>query len=118
MTGLQRSTIRLFVLCGLPGGLITGLMPLAGQDLPTFAWSPTGRLSEARHSACVAALKDGRGLVAGGEGAAGTLSSVEIYGLDGQFTSGAALNFARSQHTCTTLNDGRVLVAGGAVPAE
>jgi hypothetical protein len=100
------------------GLLLVSVMSMAAQDLPSFIWSPTGRVAEARYSACVAALQDGRGLVAGGEGAAGTLSSVEIYGLDGQFTAGAPMNFARSQHTCTTLNDGRVLVVGGAAPAE
>ena len=98
--------------------LFASAMSMAAQDLPSFIWSPTGRLTEARSSACVAPLQDGRGLVAGGEGAAGTLASVEIYGLDGQFTSGPAMNFPRSRHTCTTLHDGRVLVVGGGAPAE
>lgn len=84
----------------------------------TLNWAPTGRLAEARYRTCTAALSDGRVLVAGGEGAQGTLATVEIYGLDGQFKPAAGMNFARSAHTCTLLEDGRVLAAGGAAPAE
>ncbi|HTS31966.1 MAG TPA: kelch repeat-containing protein [Bryobacteraceae bacterium] len=88
-----------------------------------YSWSPTGPLAVARHSACVAALDDGRGMVAGGAGAAGLLNSVEMYQSDGSFLPGQPLLHARSNHTCTVLNDGRVLVAGGkadsgAAPAE
>lgn len=88
-----------------------------------LAWSPAGPMSVARHSACVAPLLDGRGLVAGGQGADGVLSSVELYQSDGSFLPGQPLLHARSSHTCTVLGDGRVLVAGGqsdngAAPAE
>lgn len=78
-----------------------------------YVWSATGLLADARHSACVAALDDGRGFVAGGEGIPGLLASVELYQSDGHFLPGARLLHARSHHTCTVLHDGRVLVAGG-----
>jgi Galactose oxidase, central domain len=46
-------------------------------------------------------------------GADGTLKSAEIYKPDGSFAPAADRLSARRQHTCTTLGDGRVLVAGG-----
>ena len=96
-----------------------------GQDATpqVLAWSPTGPMAVARHSACVAPLMDGRGLVAGGQGTDAFLNSVELYQSDGSFLPGQPLLHARSGHTCTVLGDGRVLVAGGqsdsgAAPAE
>ena len=96
-----------------------------GQSTPprVYSWSPTGPLAIGRYSACVAALDDGRGLVAGGSGTAGALNSVELYQSDGSFLPGQPLLHSRSNHTCTVLNDGRVLAAGGksadgAAPAE
>jgi len=59
-------------------------------------------------------LSDGRVLVAGGDGAAGTaLSSAELFSLDGSFTPVAPMTVARSKHVAVALKDGRVLVAGG-----
>jgi hypothetical protein len=78
-------------------------------------WTPTpGVLAEARSGAAAAMLSDGRVLVAGGDGAAGTaLSSAELFSLDGSFTPVAPMTVARSKHVAVALKDGRVLVAGG-----
>ena len=78
-----------------------------------FEWSATGSLLEARHKACVVSLRDGRVLVAGGEGRDGTLASMEVYTAQGVFEPGAPMAEPRAAHTCSLLPDGRVLAAGG-----
>jgi hypothetical protein len=76
-------------------------------------WAPVGALAAARADASAAMLKDGRVLVAGGEGASGVLASAELLASDGSFSPAAPMAFARKQHASVTLADGRVLVAGG-----
>ncbi|HJQ67287.1 MAG TPA: kelch repeat-containing protein, partial [Gemmatimonadales bacterium] len=71
-----------------------------------------------RTNACAAQLRDGRVLVIGGDGAGGVLSSVEAYDETGQFLEVSSLSTGRSQHTCTVLADGRVLVLGGVDPNQ
>lgn len=85
-----------------------------GFGQPTnIDWTPTGKLAEARQSACAVRLGNGRILVAGGTGAAGDLASAELYTSDGTFVPAAPMSAVRTRHSCTLLNDGRVLVAGG-----
>jgi hypothetical protein len=70
-------------------------------------------MSEARSKSCAIRLADGRILIAGGSGITGALASTEIYMPDATFMPGPPMYSRRSGHTCTLLNDGRVLVAGG-----
>src|SRR5438132_5483606 len=62
-------------------------------------------------------LPNGRVLVAGGTGASGSLTSAEIFDpanpAAGFRTLSASMGAARSRHTATVLNDGKVLIAGG-----
>jgi hypothetical protein len=75
-------------------------------------WAPAARMHAARVDHCAVALDDGRVLIAGGTGAEGALSSVELYGPGDEFAPGPPMSVARSGHSCTKLLDGRILVAG------
>jgi N-acetylneuraminic acid mutarotase len=66
-----------------------------------------------RASACSVAISDGRLLVVGGSGAAGTLNSVDLYATDGSRSQVSPMAEARVNASCTLLDDGRVLVTGG-----
>ena len=76
-------------------------------------------MAVARAGAASVLLQDGRTLITGGVSASGALASVEIFDTTGNFCAAplcvppASMNFARSKHTATVLQDGRVLVAGG-----
>ena len=97
------------------GGLQT--VPLATAEICDYIgeWTFTGSLITARHSHTATALKDGKVLVTGGVGTAGSLASAELYDpATGVWTATAPLAAARSSHTATLLWDGRVLVTGGA----
>ena len=56
-------------------------------------------------------------LVAGGRDSGGALASAEIYLPPESWSAADSLATARNDHTATRLEDGRVLVAGGAGPA-
>jgi len=54
-------------------------------------------------------------LIAGGSGASGRLTSLEIFDPTSRtFSAPGNLQHARQDHTATLLSDGRVLIAGGA----
>lgn len=89
-------------------------------DPATNAFSPTGSLAEARGEQSSTLLPDGRVLFAGG-GIAGWvftgefLSSAELYDpATGTFGPTGSMATPREAHTATLLDDGRVLVIGGA----
>ena len=89
--------------------------PVAG----TFA--STGPLIETGRNPATTLLQDGRVLILGGDhvvnsaGDDGPLASAELYDPQtGTLTPTASLNEPRSCATATLLQDGRVLVAGGA----
>ncbi|WP_437996961.1 kelch repeat-containing protein [Sorangium sp. So ce185] len=93
-------------------------------DPAANSWTPVQPMSSARHRHTATLLDDGRILVAGGveiywgeeeeEEREGELASTEIYDpVSGIWAVTAPMNFGRSQHTATSLADGRVLVAGG-----
>ncbi|MBZ5546068.1 MAG: hypothetical protein LAO07_20775, partial [Acidobacteriia bacterium] len=104
--------LAVFLTIGSLGYVLHGSALLAPSS---GTWAPTpGVLSEARSGAAAAALSDGRVLVTGGDGAAGSpVASVEVFGLDGSFVPVAPMSFARARHVAVALADGRVLVAGG-----
>jgi hypothetical protein len=96
--------------------LLTCFLPLANAQSsnPNInRWARTADMTVARDQACAAVLSDGRLLVAGGMGAAGPLSTVDIYATDGTFTAGPPMSQARAQAACVALRDGTVLVTGG-----
>jgi len=87
-------------------------------------WAVVGTLETARHSHTATLLADGKVLVVGGEGACVEggasesgpcrLASAELFDPDSRMWSPTGdLHSARSSHTSTLLEDGRVLVAGG-----
>ena len=76
-------------------------------------WAPQGTLSQPRSGASIALLTDGRLVVTGGDGPAGTLASAEIIGLDGASSTVTSMGIPRSRHISVVLSNGSVLVAGG-----
>jgi hypothetical protein len=97
-------------------------------DPATGVFEQTGSLEQARMSHTATLLDDGRVLVVGGHGAdeyvtdaAGNLlhpdgprAQAEVWDpATGEFSPAGMLATARSQHTATLLDDGRVLVTGG-----
>jgi hypothetical protein len=98
-----------------PIWLILAGFSLYAQDEPAVVgeWRATGSLQEARERACAVRLQDARVLISGGNGQYGLLASAELYSSDAKFQLVSPLGTPRAGHTCTLLNDGRVLVAGG-----
>lgn len=90
-------------------------------DPATATWTAAGRMSSARFEHTATPLPDGRVLIVGGLGPVdggpdlGPLRSSEIYDPAADaFVTGAELAEGRTNHTATLLDDGSVLVAGGA----
>ena len=98
-----------------------GLASAELYDPATGRWTRTGDLRRPRFSHSATLLTDGRVLVAGGSGARssqsnGSLRSAELYDpATGQWTETAPLTDARFGHPAVRLNDGRVLLVGGAL---
>ena len=86
-------------------------------DPTTETWSYTGDLVSGRLFHTATRLQDGRVLVVGGWGDdffGLSIATAELYDpAAGTWSNAARLNQARSFHTSTALQDGRVLVAGG-----
>jgi len=101
-----------------PTGQTEVLQLRGAYGQPQIAEGPT--LDVPRGYACALTLRDGRILVAGGRGGpkVEAIADAELFrsfGLEGEkFTfSRLALEQARYFHTCTLLEDGSVLIAGG-----
>src|SRR5207248_1971135 len=105
--------------------LITGGRDSAGNivavseifDPATDTSTASATLTTPRVDHTATLLPDGKVLVAGGSNGNGSLNSVEIFdpanAAAGFRTLAATMGAARSQHTATVLNDGKVLIAGG-----
>jgi large repetitive protein len=87
-------------------------------DPATGAWTLTGSMHVPRSGAAVALLQDGRVLVAGGRGGLGgvsPLSSAELFDpASGQWQLIQSMADTRGEPSVVSLQDGRVLVTGGA----
>jgi hypothetical protein len=93
-------------------------------DPATGRFSPTGGMAAERYKMAAIRLEDGRVFVIGGSDARdwqGMLNTTEIYDpLTHRFTAAASMNFNRFKFPdgAVLLDDGRVLIAGGAERAE
>ena len=88
-------------------------------DHATGKWAQTGSLIYKRSKHTATSLQDGKVLVAGGQEYdwlfPSTRASAELYDpVTGKWTQTGSLKYDRYGHTATLLQDGRVLVAGGA----
>ena len=91
--------------------------PMVVIDTPTPL--PTNSMSFARGTHTTTLLQDGRLLVAGGDDGSGRLEAItdtsELYDPStGRWEPGGAMGRQRTQHAAVLLNDGRVLLVGGA----
>jgi hypothetical protein len=91
-------------------------------DPTTNTWTPTASMSVARDNFTATLLDDGRVLVTGGVGGDGSGTviekSAELYDPGvGQWAAAGKMAVRRFTHAAVRLDDGRVLVAGGAGPA-
>jgi N-acetylneuraminic acid mutarotase len=106
--------------------LVTGGFDVGGHAGPPFendaelydphseTWTPTAPMSFPRAAHMAVKLKDGRVLVAGGEGFTGTTNTAEIYDPRTEtWTPAAPMLVPHEEAVARLLQDGRVLVAGG-----
>jgi hypothetical protein len=106
------------ILAGGYDGTASGFLQVVTSS-GSVTQQPT-TLATARGDLCAAALADGRVLTAGGRtfqtGMAQSLGTVELIANNGGTAAvlpQQALPTPRSNHTCTTLKDGSVLILGG-----
>lgn len=93
---------------------VTLLSAVAFAQAYPQSWTPFAKLNEARRDACAVGFAPGHVLIAGGLDASGAASAAaEILNADGVPRVIPAMREARVGHTCTKLEDGRVLVTGG-----
>jgi hypothetical protein len=92
------------------------------QSAGTF--TPTGSMITARSFHTASVLPNGKVLIAGGARSTGLsdprsiLASAELYDPGtGTFSAAGDMTTSRKGHTATLLPDGRVLIAGGGIPA-
>ena len=87
---------------------------VAGVNASAQSFALTGSLHTARASHTATLLANGQVLAAGGDGAAGILSSAELYNpATGTWTVTGSMNIPREDHAATLLENGEVLVVGG-----
>jgi hypothetical protein len=111
----------------LIAGGVDGWQRVASAELYDYAsgtFTATGTMSQPRDSHTATLMSDGKVLIAGGEtwipepgrpGRLGTLASTEFYDpVLGRFVMNVSMLTTRVAHTATLLEDGSVLIAGGA----
>ena len=126
LSGLRQGHTATLLISGdvlITGGSSVGGSVLASAELysPLVGmFRPAGTMTTPRAGHTATLLPDGRILIVGGErlsgGATGATSqaSAEIYDPETQeFTKTGDMTTARSAHTATLLDSGRVLIAGG-----
>jgi len=105
---------RVLVCGGFNDGAFFGALSTAEIFSPASGtWSPAASMAAGRYFHSATLLADGRVMVAGGAGPAGSLGSVEIWTPDGSWSPAASFGTSRVYHGAALLTDGRVLVAGG-----
>ena len=102
--GLLSVALMLCIALGVKGYVL---------QVASGTWAAQPGLTQARSGASAVLLQDGRILVTGGDGAAGTLASAELIGTDGTSSAAAPMSMARSRHVSALLANGTVLAAGG-----
>lgn len=104
------------------GGLATGVAPYSNTgevfDPATGAWTlVASTMSSRRGSPTATTLLDARIIVVGGADSSGaggkSVDTTSLFGVATGWSSGPTLLAARSSHTTTRLDDGRLLVVGG-----
>lgn len=80
----------------------------------TGTWTPTGAMTQARHTTASALLPDGRVIVPAGFTDNGNGFNADIYNPGtGTWAATSNLNFARARQGAMLLQDGRVMVVAG-----
>ena len=103
----------------ISGGVLSCSLPYAQIfDPANSTWSATGNMGTPRSLHTATTLNDGRVLVAGGVDCtiyvSVVYSSAELFDpATGTWVATGSMTTARSGHTATLLNDGRVLVVSG-----
>src|ERR1700719_3893768 len=113
--------MKSFTKCVLIGiaVIFCAVLALKGSALliSSGTWQATGNLSSARAGASAALLQDGRILITGGNSGSGTgagpQASADLFNTDGTISPASPMTNARSGHISVTLQNGKVLVAGG-----
>lgn len=112
---------RVVITGGLgPVGVATAIGPLRSTEIydpAAGAFLASTDMAEGRTNHAAARLSDGAVIVSGGVGGERgdiSLASAEVFdSRGGTWTTVGAMGSARTGHTATRLDDGRVLVAGG-----
>ena len=93
--------------------IASSVLSFAYETSSSGAWVAAGKARLT--GACSVEIPGGRVLVTGGEGAAGALNTAQIFDASGAAAAAAQMLFSHTEHVCTLLGNGRVLVAGGRI---